>query len=180
MFFQKQLIKKPSLDKEQFQNYRPVSNLAYAGKLIKKVVVNQLVNHMQMHNRQTLSIGLQGSAFNWTALMKIHNDFGQALDQGKGMLVLFLDMSAAFNSADPGILSDILSSHVGVEGSALLWFWAYMSARSQRVEVGGVSSRDTRSPAVWCATRICARTGFILCIHISTPDYHQKTQNRLP
>ena len=33
----KPLIKKPSLDKENFKNYRPVSNLAYLGKLIESI-----------------------------------------------------------------------------------------------------------------------------------------------
>ena len=31
------LLKKPSLDREQHMNYRPVSNLAYVGKPIEKV-----------------------------------------------------------------------------------------------------------------------------------------------
>ena len=35
-------------------------------------------------------------------------------------------MSAAFDTVDPGILSDTLSSHVGVEGFAILWFRSYI------------------------------------------------------
>ena len=37
----KLLIKTPSLDKNQLKNYRPVSNLPFVSKIIKKVVLSQ-------------------------------------------------------------------------------------------------------------------------------------------
>ena len=44
------LIKKPSLDKENFKNYRPVSNLAYLGKLIESVVIGEIEDHLSKNN----------------------------------------------------------------------------------------------------------------------------------
>ena len=44
------LIKKTSLDQDVLKNYRPVSNLAYTGKLIEKVVLWRLNKHMSDHN----------------------------------------------------------------------------------------------------------------------------------
>ena len=38
------VLKKPTLDKDQLSNYRPVSNLPYLGKITEKVVVKQLRN----------------------------------------------------------------------------------------------------------------------------------------
>ena len=35
----KPLLKKPSLEKEDFKNYRPVSNLAFLGKVIEKPAI---------------------------------------------------------------------------------------------------------------------------------------------
>ena len=42
----KPIIKKSTLDPENMKNYRPVSNLAYIGKTIEKVVVDQLDAHL--------------------------------------------------------------------------------------------------------------------------------------
>ena len=42
----KPLIKKPSLDKENLKNYRPVSNLPYIGKLIEKAAIKQINEHL--------------------------------------------------------------------------------------------------------------------------------------
>jgi hypothetical protein len=36
----KPLLKKPSLDKEIFANYRPISNLTYISKLVERVVAS--------------------------------------------------------------------------------------------------------------------------------------------
>ena len=42
------LIKKKSLDQDMLKNYRPVSNLAYTGKLTEKVVLRRLNKHMSL------------------------------------------------------------------------------------------------------------------------------------
>ena len=46
------LLKKPSLDKENMKNYRPVSNLSYIPKLLEKVVITRMNKHMGSHNLQ--------------------------------------------------------------------------------------------------------------------------------
>ena len=43
----KPLVQKPILDCEVLKNYRPISNLPFLSKLIKKVIAEQLVSHMQ-------------------------------------------------------------------------------------------------------------------------------------
>ena len=44
------LLKMTSLDKNIFKNYRPVSNLSFVSKLIEKVVVKQLSDHMRFND----------------------------------------------------------------------------------------------------------------------------------
>ena len=46
----KPLIKKPSLDKENLNNYRPVSNLPYIGKLIERAAIKQINEHLTENN----------------------------------------------------------------------------------------------------------------------------------
>ncbi len=42
----KPLLKKHNLDNTMLSNYRPISNLAFIGKIIEKVVFNQLNNYL--------------------------------------------------------------------------------------------------------------------------------------
>ena len=44
------LLKKPSLDPNDLKNYIPVSNLSFMSKLLEKVVVSQLISHLNRHN----------------------------------------------------------------------------------------------------------------------------------
>ena len=57
------------------------------------------------------------------------------------MLVL-LDLSAAFDTVDHGILLLCLSQCIGVQGSAYTWFESYLSSRSQFVQIRDTSSSD--------------------------------------
>ena len=43
------LLKKPSLDAEEQNNYRPVSNLSYIAKLLERVVAIRLQSYMNTH-----------------------------------------------------------------------------------------------------------------------------------
>ena len=43
-------LKKKSLDKNVYSNYRPVSNLAFLSKVIERVVVQRLNSHMYLNN----------------------------------------------------------------------------------------------------------------------------------
>ena len=44
------VLKKPTLDKDELSNYRPVSNLPYLGKITEKVVVKQLKEYLKDHD----------------------------------------------------------------------------------------------------------------------------------
>ena len=44
------LLKKPSLDPNDLKNYRPVSNLSFMSKILEKVVVSQLMSHLNRYN----------------------------------------------------------------------------------------------------------------------------------
>ena len=67
-----------------------------------------------------------------TALLKVPSDILQAIDQKNGVIIVFLDLSAAFDTIDQKILIQRLNSF-GINGAALNWFRSYMASRSQRV-----------------------------------------------
>ena len=44
------LLEKPSLDQNMSTNYRPVSNLLFLSKLLERVVLSQLIDHVTKNN----------------------------------------------------------------------------------------------------------------------------------
>ena len=74
-----------------------------------------------------------------TALLKVHNDIAQALAERKGVLLILLDLSAAFDTVDHSILLDRLAT-VGVSDLALQWIQSYLSGRFQYVKIGKACS----------------------------------------
>ena len=46
-------LKKPSLDKENLANYRPISHLSYLSKLTERIVKTRLTEHMSNHLLQS-------------------------------------------------------------------------------------------------------------------------------
>ena len=135
------LIKGNSLDSSILKNYRPVSNLAFVGKLIEKVVQIRLSEHLEENN---LNIPYQ-SAYKKnfsteTLLIRVVNDLLIAADENKATVVMLLDLSAAFDTVDHNKLLHILEQEIGIKGNALSWFRSYLCGRCQKVKIGDTES----------------------------------------
>ena len=99
------LIKKPTLDKEIFKNYRPISNLRFLGKNNRK---NCVKPDFRSYSTFSLLDPYQ-SAYKQchgteTALLRVNNDILTAIDNGKITALILLDLSAAFDTVDHNIL----------------------------------------------------------------------------
>ena len=70
-----------------------------------------------------------------TCLLKLHNDLTTAIDQGKAVFVVALDLSAALDTIDHQILLRRLDQEFGIRGCALKWIESYLAGRSQEVTV---------------------------------------------
>lgn len=135
------LLKKPSLDPKILLNYRPIAFLPFSGKLIERSVAIQLNYHLATNSvlsdyQSAYRIGHSIE----TLLISLLNDLLLAADEGDGTALLFLDLSAAFDTVDHGILLRRLSQHCGVTGVSLDWFKSYLSGRSHRVSIDGTLS----------------------------------------
>ncbi len=78
-----------------------------------------------------------------TALLKVSNDILGAMDSQNVTLLIMLDLSAAFDTIDHGILLHRLSERLGIKDAALNWIKSYLSDRHQYVSVDGKSSKQT-------------------------------------
>lgn len=132
----KPLLKKASLDQNNLKNYRPVSNLMFLSKLIEKVVLGQLLDHLATNNlMDTFQSAYRSCHSTETALLRILNDLLLATDKGQVSVLALLDLSSAFDTIDHAILIKRLQNVFGINGIALLWFSSYLSHRSQSVLV---------------------------------------------
>ena len=139
------LLKKPSLNKEDMKNYRPVSNLPYISKLIEKVVVRRLNTHMNEHHlHDFFQSAYRAGHSTENALVRVHNDILQAIDRKQCVFLVLLDQSAAFDTIEHDVLLERMEHSVHVNGTALQWFRSYFDSRTQSVNILGSSSTARR------------------------------------
>ena len=75
-----------------------------------------------------------------TALLKVKDDMMKHIYNQKGVFLVLLDLSAAFDTVNHNILFDRMSSEIGLTGVALDWFKSYFTNRSTTVLIDGVYS----------------------------------------
>ena len=118
------------------KNYRPVSNLSFVSKIIEKLVLSQLSDHLSancLYNRFQSAYRPGHSAE--TTLLKIASDLLLALDDGNVSLLALLDLSAAFDKIDHSILLHRLQHDFGIQGTALDWFSSYLTNHTQSISI---------------------------------------------
>ena len=135
------LIKKTSLPKEELKNYRPLSGLCFISKLVERVVASQIKQHLDDNNlgNHYQSAYKTGHSTE-TALLCIKNDVHTSLSKGMPTALVLLDLSAAFDTIDHGVLLNCLTSWFGLGGVVLDWFSSYLAGRVQSVKVGDILS----------------------------------------
>ena len=152
------LLKKPSLDHEIFKNYRPISNLTVVSKIIEKVVAVRLHEYLlSNHLHEPLQSAYKPFHSCETALVRVHNDVIRAIDNRQCVILLLLDLSAAFDTVAHEILLNRLNSKFGISGTALNWFQSYLTGRTQSVLINGNKSQP-RNLSCGVTPRLCAWT----------------------
>ena len=135
------LLKKQGLDTEKFSNYRPVANILYLSKLIETQVSLQLNSHMNFNNLHIPNqSGYKPAHCCETLLLSLNSDILKAFDTGECVILLLIDLSAAFDTVDHDRLLEILYQEIGLRGVSLMWFKSYLSNRRQAVKVNGKMS----------------------------------------
>ena len=131
------ILKSLNLDQDVLKNYRPVSLLTFVSKLAERVVHKRITQHLDDNNlNNPAQYGYKKHHGCESLLLKLIDDILVAVDNRSGVIVLFIDLSAAFDTVDHSILLNILYKKFRIKGSALQWIRSFLSNRVQRVKVG--------------------------------------------
>jgi sarcosine oxidase/L-pipecolate oxidase len=104
------------------------------------MVAIDLSNHLDRHNLlYKHQYGFQRGKSTEHNLIQVTNYIGNALNDGKWCIGIFLDFKKAFDTVQHDILLKKLEKF-GVRGLALSWFKSYLSNRTQCVDIEGTMS----------------------------------------
>ena len=117
-----------------------MSNLKFLSKLVEKSVFVQPNNYLTVNGlHEHFLPAYKAHHSTETTLLTITNDTLLSLHRGDNVLLLLLDLSAAFDTANHSLLLSRLENSFGITGTVLQWFHSYLSGRSHFVE-----SNDTK------------------------------------
>ena len=142
------LLKKTGLDINVLSNYRPVSNLPFISKILEKVVLRQLQEHLSGNNLLEVHQSAYKSNHSVeTAVLSVLDGLLVKADERLVSLMALLDLSAAFDTLDHSILLKRLEVTFGIRGTVFQWFASYVHHRFQSVLIEGAAS--AASPLVF-------------------------------
>ena len=104
-------------------------------------VAIQLTDHVMSHHLdETFQSAYKNVHSTKTALVRVQNDILCAIGNNESVILLLLELSAAFDTVDHTILLSRLRDRFGVNSTALIWFESYLMSQKQFVQVNGCRS----------------------------------------
>ena len=127
-------------DKQDVNNYRSVSVMPVAhSEVLQSLVHDQFYTYMETNKLlDPAQSGFRPHHCTQDVLAKSVDDWKIALDEGKMVGTVLIDLSKAFNTINHTVLNKLYA--YGVRGVELVWFTDYLRDRKQRVVMDGVSS----------------------------------------
>ena len=126
--------------KSDTSNYRPISVLSVFAKIQEKAVHEMVYSFLLKHKLlSSYQSGFRPLHSTTTSLIDITNTVLHNIDKGKLTGLAFLDLSKAFDTLDHELLL-MKFSDFGLNKSSVNWFKAYLTKRTQSVNINGVQS----------------------------------------
>ena len=130
-----------SLDHNDLNKARPVSNLCFIAKILEKLVLSQVSSYLNSHNLyNTCQSAYRPGHSTETALLKVVNDLFLSFDKGNISVLALLDFSSAFDTIDHPILVHRRHTDFGSTDTVLQLFSSYLTDRTNYVSLSNHSS----------------------------------------
>jgi len=116
--FIKPIVKRAGLDTSDVSSYRLILNLSVVSKLRERIVVRQLMACLISTAKilATFQSGFRPGHSTETAVLQVMSELLQAVNQGELGALIFLDLTAAFDTVDHDILLQRLQQTLGIDG----------------------------------------------------------------
>lgn len=122
-------------DQSQLTNYRPISVISNFAKIFEKCIKQRLEDFFEGHNILfTNQFGFRKKRSTEDAIFELIKDVYIHNSNNKKDLMVFLDISKAFDRVDHNILLDRLEK-LGIRGGPLLLLQNYLTGRRQKVKI---------------------------------------------
>ena len=133
-------IYKQKGSKSEPGNYRPVSLTNIVGKLMERIVKNEMTQFIESNKLLSESQhGFRSGRSVTTNMTAFFNQTTRWMDEGRSFDVLYLDFAKAFDKVCHRRLL-LKLEELGIKGKMLEWVADWMRGRRQRVRVEGVYS----------------------------------------
>jgi len=184
------LLKKAGLDSSSPDNHRPISNLTTVSKVLERLVSKRLRPHLLgSANVSEYQSAYRKGHSTETALLQVLDGVCTAADNKKVIVLIGLDLSAAFDTVDQRILLQRLQSEFNVINTSQSWLRSYLEGRTQFVKRGqhqspvvglgvGVPQRSVLGPFIFAV--YCSPVTDVIASHgVQYHQYADDTQLRL-
>ena len=121
-------------------NYRPISLLPLCGKLLEKIVFDQVYSYLNTHNLLSKNqSGFRPGDSTIYQLISITSNIYESFEKYDETRAIFLDISKAFDKMwHEGVIYKLKCN--GISGKLLEFFENYLENRHQRVVLNGIES----------------------------------------
>ena len=124
-------------DRDDLNNYRPISVLPTIAKVFERLLYNQIYTYLTENKLLGQhQFGFRSIHSTALALGRSTNQWLMNINNGNLNSVVFLDIKKAFDNVDHKILLQKLASY-GINGSSLKLIESYLKDRSQCCSVNG-------------------------------------------
>ena len=118
------------------RNYRPISCLVTASKVMEKVVCDQFTRFLETHNLLPENQhGFRQKRSTMTALTSMQKEWVHNTEEGLITGILVWDLSAAYDTINTDLLCAKLKLY-GCDLNTCRWFESFLTGRTQRVRIG--------------------------------------------
>ena len=122
-------------DPKLVENYRPVSCLPAASKLLEIIICDQTTKFVEDNNILPPSQhGFRSGKSTMTAWAEMQQNWANNTESKNMTGILLWDLSAAFDTLDPDLLCKKLEIY-GFDKLTVKWFQSFLNKRTQRVKI---------------------------------------------
>ena len=134
-----------------FRQYRPISLLSCASKILEKLVFSAIYGHLQTHNLlYDKQSGYRPHHSTELQLTYLTHTIYESLDKGHDVTAVYLDISNYFNQIWHEGLIYKCKHEFAISGPLLSWLESYLSNRTQKVKIDENTHSSTKSLRAGC------------------------------